>query len=129
MGMRPMPPLLRGGFLGLLNTLIVGVLVGGVVFHEAGLVLLIILFGLVPGVITGLLAGALAGALARQPAWLRAAAILVPAHVLLLSVAALSPLGYALAIVPTTILALSLEERSRGERVVIPRAIVRRAGA
>jgi uncharacterized transporter YbjL len=114
----------RGVLYGLLNTLIVGMLVGIAVLHSAAFAILMMVFGVVPGMVAGLLAGALAGALAHQPPWLRAVAVLAPAHVVLLSVAALTPVGYALAFVPTTILALTLEERTRGERNVIPRAIV-----
>jgi ABC-type dipeptide/oligopeptide/nickel transport system permease subunit len=117
-----MASFLRGGLYGLLNALIVGVLIG-VLWRSGTLAVLVTAFGVVPGIIAGSISGVLAGVTARQPMWVRNLAVLVPAHLLLLSVTMFGPIGYGLAIVPTTFLALRLEQQTRGEHLVIPRAI------
>ena len=107
-----------GIMLGALNVLVIGIGMAGV-YGEAGIVVWVLIFGIVPGFLLGGLLGWLADVMKPLPIWLRRFVLVVPAVLLVVVLATQFSMQnfIALSCIPTAVATLLLE---RGTREVAP---------
>lgn len=110
------PPL--GILLGALNVLVIGTGMAAI-YGEAGIVVWVLIFGIVPGFMLGGLLGWLADAMKPLPIWVRRFVLVVPAVLLVVVLAAQFSMQsfIVLSCIPTAVATLLLE---RATREVIP---------
>jgi hypothetical protein len=115
-----------GILLGLANVFVIGVGMAAV-GHEAGIALLVLMFGSIPAIVVGALLGWIADAMKAMPVWARRLVLIVPAVLLVIV------LGTELwmkdfifvSCIPTTVATFILERATRlTQRPPVPPAQV-----